>query len=208
MARPKPPQDVTVLPMASHEPGQRLVSLRDVMLRFARLQLRDEATAEDAVQEALASAWGGLGEFRNEAELKTWVFAILRNKIIDSLRARSRKPEQIAQVIDVDYRDDDFFDEQGNWREETRPSDWGDPEVAFCAKQFWAVLELCLTRLPENAARVFTMREILGLSTDEICAILGIKSKNCWVVLHRARMRLRLCLEERWFDGKVTDHAL
>lgn len=85
-----------------------------------------------------------------------------------------------------------------------RPPRWGDPEQTFSDKQFWKVFELCMSRMPENTARVFFMRELLGLEVDDICKELSITTSNCWVILHRARMSLRLCLQQRWFEREET----
>ena len=180
-----------------------LASLRRDMLNFARIQLRDNASAEDAVQEALAAALAGRKQFDNRARLKTWVFAILKNKIIDIIRERTRTPGT-AMAVDEIPEDayDDLFNKKGFWQEDARPSSWGDPESSFSSRQFWQIFEICLTRLPENTARVFVMREMLGFETEEICKELAISPTNCWVVLHRARMGLRLCLDERWFNSE------
>lgn len=180
-----------------------LAAFRDDMLRFATLQLRDCAAAEDAVQEALASALAASENYAGRARLKTWVFAILRNKIIDVLRERARHPT--LRIDDAGANDagaDESFDRRGFWRRDERPSDWGQPESDLEDEQFWRVFETCLTYLPENIARIFTMREMLGLETSEICAELSISESNCRVILHRARMRLRRCLEKEWFEGE------
>lgn len=186
-----------------------LAKLREEMLRFTRIQLRDADVAEDVVQDALAAALNSLPEFRQQAALKTWAFKILKNKVCDVIRTRVRSREF---AFDPDQpangNCDAMFDEDGHWQEDTRPANWGDPERAFANQQFWLVMELCLTRLPESTARVFLMREMLGLETDEICKELGISSSNCWVVLHRARMSLRLCLNERWFQGEGDTHEV
>ena len=180
-----------------------LASLRRDMFKFARLQLRDEASAEDAVQEALAAALSGKQKFNQRAQLKTWVFAILKNKIIDIIRERTRMPGASVVIEEIpEDAYDDLFNENGFWLEDARPSSWGNPENSFSNQQFWQVFEICLTRLPENTARVFMMREMLGFDTEEICKELAISPTNCWVVLHRARMGLRLCLEERWFNSE------
>ncbi len=182
--------------------GAELAVLRGDMVRFATLQLRDATAAEDAVQEALAAALSGRERYAGRAQLKTWVFAILRNKIIDVLRERIRHPTQsYDEGTGVDDELDAAFDRRGFWHKAERPVDWGQPEMELENGQFWRVFEACLTYLPENIARVFMMREMLGLNTSEICAELSISESNCWVILHRARMRLRSCLEENWFDG-------
>lgn len=178
----------------------QLDGFRQDMLRFAVLQLRDLAAAEDAVQETMVAAIESADRFGQRAQLKTWVFSILKNKIIDIIRRRSRERVTEAQVDEISAGAfDALFDERGHWERENRPADWGDPHKNLENKQFWAVFEACLHRLPDTTSRVFMMREFLGFETEEICKELAISATNCWVVLHRARMSLRRCLETTWF---------
>ncbi len=181
-----------------------LNALRPDLLRFARLQLRDAGAAEDAVQETLLAALTGSHRFESRSSYKTWLISILRNKIIDIIRSQGR--ELAASSLANDEEGDDqvaetLFDRRGHWQAEARPGRWADPEASFEQRQFWAVFEACLDHLPAKTARVFMMREFLGLETDEICKETGMSTSNCWVVLHRARMGLRTCLETRWFAG-------
>ena len=181
-----------------------LNALRPDLLRFARLQLRDAGAAEDAVQETLLAALSGGGNFESRSSYKTWLIAILRNKIVDIIRSQSR--EVLASSLAGDEDGDDalaetLFEPNGHWTVEARPGRWADPEASFEQQQFWRVFEACLDHLPAKTARVFMMREILGLETGEICKETGISTSNCWVVLHRARMSLRRCLETTWFAG-------
>jgi len=183
---------------------RELNALRPDLLRFARLQLRDAGAAEDAVQETMLAALQGSHRFENRSSYKTWLIAILRNKIIDIIRGQSR--EVAASSLADDEAGDDLlmeslFDQRGHWQPEAKPGRWADPEASFEQQQFWKVFEACLDHLPAKTARVFMMREILGLETDEICKETGISSSNCWVVLHRARSGLRICLETEWFAG-------
>lgn len=178
----------------THPLAEQYGSLYRDMLRFARLQLRDEAAAEDAVQEAFASAYEKHDSFAGKSSLRTWVFSILRNKIIDALRARRG-----IEIPAADMTTDAFFDDEEHWTEEAWPSEWGDPEQSLEAQQFWTVFEACLYRLQEAAARAFMLREMMGFETDEICATLKITTSNCGVLLHRARLALRACLEHKWF---------
>lgn len=183
---------------SAHEFAAELAPLRRDMLRFARLQLCDHAAAEDAVQDAFIAAVEKRESFGGRASLRTWVFAILRNKVIDTLRARNSG----IQFAERDAGTDAYFEEDGHWTEEAWPSEWGDPEGSLEAQQFWAVFEACLYRLQEAAARAFMLREIMGFETEEICATLKITTNNCGVLLHRARIALRACLEHQWFlDG-------
>lgn len=183
---------------ATEVDASEIAALRHDMLRFARLQLRDEQGAEDAVQEAIAAALASKTGYAGRAKLKTWVFAILRNKIIDVIREKSRHPTQ-SYDEENDAELETLFDERGHWRKAEQPTTWRRPEQNLEDTQFWRVFDACLNYLTETTARVFMMREMLELDTAEICRELAISESNCWVILHRARARLRLCLEENWF---------
>ena len=179
-----------------------LAAIRGDMLRFAQLQLRDAALAEDAVQEALLAALAGGRSFAGRAALKTWVFAILRNKIVDVIRLQSRTTNVSALGDDEAAMDETFealFKTNAHWRPESRPFGWGDPEETLREERFWEIFEICLNHLPEKTARVFMMREFLEFDTDEVCRELSLTISNCNVILHRARNGLRRCLETSWF---------
>jgi RNA polymerase sigma-70 factor (ECF subfamily) len=92
----------------------------------------------------------------------------------------------------------ELFNQRGFWKAETRPVAWPGPEESMASRQFWTVFEICLTRLPDQTARVFMLREFLGFEASEICDRVGLTTSNCHVILHRARMRLRQCLEAGW----------
>lgn len=182
-----------------------LAQLRKELLRFAMLQLRNRDLAEDVVQDALASAFAARERFEQRASVKTWVFSILKNKIVDVLRDRWNKNR--VDLIDATGDDSDFdvlFQTNDRWHRDEMPSAWGDPEKSFENQEFWLIFELCMTKLPDTTARVFSMREFLGLEVGEICKELAITTSNCWVILHRARMHLRLCLQQRWFERDNT----
>lgn len=157
--------------------------------------------AEDVVQEALASAVAARDRFEHRATMKTWVFSILKNKITDVLRDRWNRGR--ADLIPADGEDADFdalFKESERWRRSEMPTSWGDPEQSFENQQFWQIFDICMNNMPEATARVFSMREFLGLEVGEISKELEITTSNCWVILHRARMSLRICLQQRWFE--------
>lgn len=178
-----------------------LSGLRQQMVRFASLQLGDAQLAEDAVQEALIGAMANAAKFAGRAAFKTWVFAILKNKIADALRQRSRLVEvsQLAgeeedtQVLEM------LFARNGHWRRDQLPRGWDEPQHALENAQFWRVFEACLAHLPGRQGQVFMMREFVELETSEICGALGLSVSNVNVILHRARLRLRECLENHWF---------
>lgn len=172
---------------------------RPMLLKFAMLQLRNRAQAEDAVQETLVAAIQGAKNFGGKSSVRTWLVGILKHKIVDLIRRSSR--EQPLDLPDAETSLEDFdvlYKEDGHYA--NMPGEWGDPEKALSQRKFFETLERCLEGLPKNTARVFMMREVLGIETAEICKELAITATNCWVLLYRARMGLRVCLEERWFS--------
>ncbi|MBI4204190.1 MAG: sigma-70 family RNA polymerase sigma factor [Betaproteobacteria bacterium] len=178
-----------------------LEQFRGYLLRYALLQLRDQGAAEDVVQETLLAAIEGGGRFSGKSSVKTWLTGILKHKIIDHVRRQSREQPLMAESDDPERSEteavDALFAADGHWR--NFPANWGDPDRSFENKKFWEVFEMCAKLMPAKTARVFTMREVLELSTEEICKELGITATNCWVMLHRARLSLRECLELKWF---------
>lgn len=180
-----------------------LHTLRRSMHRFATQQLGDAQWAEDAVQEALLGAFRNQTAYAGKASLKTWVFAILKHKIADALRSRQRLGASPVQAPDADEEADlsELFDHRGMWAADEHPAGWGNPFRALEDKQFWNIFELCLDGLPPQQGRAFMMREYVGLDSGEVCAEMGITTTNLHVVLHRARLRLRECLEDRWFTA-------
>lgn len=178
-----------------------LTDLRRQMLKFATLQLSNTHLAEDAVQEALIGAMKNAKSFAGRAALKTWVFAILRNKIADTLRQKQRMVDASSLLREDEEKEDfsELFDQKGMWQSDERPATWGNPQDSLHQNQFWKVFEVCLEGLPGNQARVFMMKEFVELDANEICATVGITTTNLNVMLHRSRLRLRECLENSWF---------
>ena len=170
---------------------------RPHLLRFALLQLRDRSAAEDAVQDTLLAAIQGAAQFAGQSSVRTWLIGILKHKMIDILRKAARE-QPLDGPSDDDARDlDAFFAEDGHFLQ--APEQWADPERSLEERRFFEALERCLQSLPKKTASAFAMRELMGLETDEICKELGISTSNCWVMLYRARMGLRACLEQTWF---------
>ena len=187
--------------MDSPEFRKQVEAHRPYLLRYAQLQLRDSHLAEDTVQDALLAALGAESSFAGRSNLRTWLTGILKHKIIDQLRRAGREQPLAAagdertesEIIDA------LFAGDGHWR--TAPGDWGNPEAALENSRFWAALEQCTQRLPPRTAQVFIMREVMELPTEEICQELDITATNCWVMLHRARLTLRECLDQQWFGN-------
>ncbi|WP_427835287.1 sigma-70 family RNA polymerase sigma factor [Actinobacillus pleuropneumoniae] len=180
---------------------QRIEEIRLQMVKFATLQLKDPDLAEDVVQESLASAYKNAHSFRGQAALKTWIFAILKNKIIDLIKYRKRTVN-VSGLIEEESPNQ-FFDHTGYWSSDTyEPKEWEDVGQITYKKEFWAIFDICLNKLPAQQARVFMMREHLDMGSEQICLECDISTANLHVILHRARLRLQACLAKNWFEGE------
>jgi RNA polymerase sigma-70 factor (ECF subfamily) len=183
-------------------------SHRPYLVRYALAQLRDSQLAEEAVQEALLAALEAIGGFDGRSTLRTWLTSILRFKVIDLQRRAMKERTQ----VDLDEERisgeddawmDDYFDDTGHWR--IAPQAWSDPAASLEQRRFWEAFEQCLQGLPAAASRVFFRREVLGDDTEAICKDEAITANNCWVIMHRARLALRTCLEMNWFGRGAAD---
>ena len=178
----------------------------DYLFKFALVRLRDPAKAEDAVQETFLAALKGGSKFAGRSAEKSWLVGILKNKICDHFRKASRE----TSFTDMDFYSDeesDRFASQGlrkdAWIHERAPLEWMDPGASLDSEVFWKTFRDCSNKLPKNVATVFNLREVDGVESREICALLNISENNLWVMLHRARMALRRCLETNWFGKNV-----
>ncbi|WP_414463580.1 sigma-70 family RNA polymerase sigma factor [Hyphomicrobium sp. DY-1] len=186
----------------AEEYDAQVAAYRPVLLKLALVQLQDQATAEDAVQETLVAALSGRKSFRQEASIKTWLVSILKHKILDIIRSKKRYQLAPSKFDDSDYDTSAFdalFDETGCWRDTKDP--WTDPESVTERAAFFKVLEACLSRLPEKTSRAFMMREWLDIDADEIQRLLKITPGHLRILLYRARMQLRLCMDINWRRG-------
>ena len=176
-----------------------LAEHRPYLLKFALLQLGQKEVAEDLVQDTLLAAVKGVEGFSGRSSVRTWLTAILLNKISDHRRLAARQVSIEAQeeALGSDGIEAMF---QANGRYVSMPLEWRNPEDSLTDQRFYDALEACLARLSEVGKRVFLLREMMGMSVEEICKELGLTATNCSVLLHRGRMRLRACLENGWFE--------
>jgi RNA polymerase sigma-70 factor, ECF subfamily len=177
-----------------------LAELRPMLLKIARLQLRNDTWADDVVSETLLAALEGASRFDGQSQVKTWVVGILKHKIIDQFRKNAREVSVEAEQETSEAENfDDLFVGDGHFRDRPVPT-WGDPEASLNRTQFLEIVQACVDKLPAGLGRIFMLREWLEYDTDEICKELGITSTNAFVMLYRARMRLRECLQLNWFS--------
>jgi len=168
----------------------------DALYRFALMRVRDGTLAEDLVQDTLLAALRGQDRFAGESSERTWLIAILKNKIIDHYR-RHRHEAPLPEADDPDDLVDALFRKSdGHWQ--NVPAAWAEPDRDLENRRFWQVFQDCLGGLPRRQAEAFALTELDGLGTEELCKVLSISTSNAWVLLHRARLRLRECLEQQW----------
>lgn len=187
---------------------QNLAAQRPVLFRYALLQVRDSELADDMVQETLLSAFQSKAHYEGKAGLRTWLVGILKHKIADHWRRNAR--ERVVSVInwtdedDGEVEENDFFMDNGHWN--GGPQSWADPESALRQQEFWTIYEICQSNLPPKMAKVFMLRELVGLEAEEVCRETGLSDANYWVIMYRARLRLRECLAMRWFNTEKKEN--
>lgn len=175
----------------------------DYLFRFALVRLRDETRAEDAVQETLLAALQQLHSYSGRSTERTWLTGILKHKIVDQIRKSCKEvpfepsDTDLSEFDPLFEREDEFKD---HWSDTLSPRIWHrSPEEAIQQSEFFGVLNNCMGKLPDRVAHVFTLREMNELDTEEICGLLELSTSNFWVMMHRARMALRRCIEINWF---------
>lgn len=170
----------------------------DALFRFALARISNRGAAEDLVQETFLAALRSSDRFKGRSSEKTWMFAILKHKIVDYYRKNKTREAAFDTSADA-HSVDRLFNAKGAWH--ARPSHWSvDPGKAQETREFLDHLYRCLADLPQRNAEAFIYKEIDGLSTKQICKRLDISSSNCWVMLYRARMLLRKCLDSAGFN--------
>ncbi len=189
---------------AQLDPTDWLVEHGDYLYRYALVRVRDSSTAEDLLQETLLAAMSSYQGHEGRSSERTWLVGVMRHKVVDYFRRVARTPE--FQWSDEEGNDLDWFEKdgpwRGHWREDHAPVSWpADALQLLESQEFWEVFNRCLARLSPQMAIAFTLREIDGLSSEEICEVLDVSPNNLWVILHRSRAKLRHFLEAEWFGG-------
>ncbi len=172
----------------------------DSLYRFALQRVREAALAEDLVQDTLLAAFRARSSFSGQSSERTWLIAILKNKIVDHFRRHTHEAP-LPDSDDPDGLVDALFSQSdGHWLH--IPTGWRDPDQSLENARFWQAFTLCLEGLPERQARAFALCELEGVASAELCKVLDVSASNLWVLLHRARLRLQACLEREWFGAE------
>jgi RNA polymerase sigma-70 factor, TIGR02943 family len=190
------------------DPERWVEKYGDQLFGFAAGRVRDPAIAQDLVQETFLAAIKAKEGFAGRSSERAWLFGILRNKVVDYYRLQHREVS-FADLESPWPEEEGAFRASGirqdAWVKSLAPKDWDTPEESLVNSEFHEVLKRCLSRLPEKVGQAFLLREMDGISSDETCKVLGISPNNLWVMLHRARMGLRRCLEVHWFGNERKD---
>jgi RNA polymerase sigma-70 factor (ECF subfamily) len=194
---------VTVNTQQRLDPSKWLDSHGDYLYRYALVRVRDASVAEDLLQETLLAGVSGHQAHAGRSSERTWLVGIMKYKVIDHFRRVARNA-RFQLSAEREYEIDCFEESgpwRGHWREDRAPNNWMvDAGQCFESAEFWETLDRCLSQLPQQMSIAFTLREIDGQSSTEICEILDITPNNLWVLLHRSRTKLRQLLEANWFS--------
>jgi RNA polymerase sigma-70 factor (ECF subfamily) len=199
-ARPKAAPSPSTMKLS--DPERWVDEHGDYLFKYALSRLRDPAKAEDLVQETFLAALKGAKSFQGRSAEKSWLVGILKNKICDYYRKASRETSFTDLEFYSDEESDRFIPDgtfKDGWIHELGPQEWSNPGASLDNEAFWKTYRDCSNKLPKNVSTVFNLREVDGVESKEICAMLNITENNLWVMLHRARMALRRCLETNWF---------
>lgn len=180
----------------SSSPQEWVERYGDMLFQYTLARVNDRELAEDLVQDCFLSALKARGKFREESTEKTWLFAILKNKIIDHYRRRARKIETEGST----YPDEDldFFTEEGGWQRDRMPAAWDADRVDIENKELGMLLHHCKNGLKNLVREVYILKYLEDMAPAEICKVLNISSSNYWILLHRARLQMRECIEKKW----------
>ena len=186
-----------MIKLANFNPEQWVNKYADLLYAYTFARINDTGSAEDIVQDTFLSAWKNKESYKGDASEKNWLFAICKNKIIDHYRKISH---QIARPTDFDASDA-FFDDKGHWTAEAGPVNWGvEDHQRLEKKEFYSILELCKKKLQQLQQSVFVLKFMEGQDSEEICKVLNITASNYWVLMHRAKLQLRSCLNKNWIN--------
>lgn len=178
------------------EPEKWVDEYGDLLFNFAYSRVNDRELAFDLVQDTFTAAFAGRSKFEKRAAESTWLISILKNKIIDHYRSKSAKK---TTSIDEDFGTDAFNDKE-HWQQESLPQFWAKSlDETQENDEFNSILERCLKRLNEMQKAVFSMKYLDDVESETICKELNISASNYWVLVHRAKLQLRTCLEKNWF---------
>ncbi len=192
LTEPDPQQPATHLP----DPRTWVDEFGSVLFNYAMLRVDDRQIAEELVQETFLAALKSRKNFRGTSAPSTWMIAILKYKVLDHFRQQEAKPIG-NQPLENDPFVDGLFTYTLHYR--VKPAaEPRDPANEAEKADFWRIFRRCLDGLPDNYRRAFIRVTVDGVNSGDACRELKVSATNLSVLLHRARSRLRPCLEKNW----------
>jgi len=185
-------------------PAEWLKNYGDYLYSFALIKVSNKETAEDLVQDTFIAAFKAKDTFREDSSEKTWLTAILKNKIIDHYRKKDVLKDAVDYITNTEAEfDSHFFDgNNGHWLDNSVPGNWNESaDKKVNQLEFNMVLQYCMQKMPPKLVPVFTAKFLDGDASEDICKVFNITSSNYWVIIHRAKVLMRSCLEKKWFLG-------
>lgn len=180
------------------KPDHWVVNHGDYLYSYTISRMYSTQIAEDIIQDTFLSAFEARNKFRGNSTERTWLISILKRKIADYYRKHSKNPELSVSTFTTPFITQGAS--EGAWDKNRAPGEWDMNKIDGSDKEgFLKVFQHCLSLLPLRMAASFSLKNIEELSTEEICKDLSISPSNLWVLLHRARLQLRECIENKWF---------
>jgi RNA polymerase sigma-70 factor (TIGR02943 family) len=191
--------------MSPLNPSSWLKSHGDYLFSYCMMRVNHRETAEDLVQETLISAFRSKETFRGDSSEATWLVAILKNKIIDHYRKKDvlKEANEYLEATESDFSKNFFDTDNGHWIRDKAPQSWdlaADSEIRQA--EFEKILQECVHKMPSKLVPVFIARFMDDEDSETICKVHKISSSNYWVIIHRAKVLIRACLEKNWFLTK------
>ena len=175
----------------------------DSLYQTALYKTHQTEIAEDLVQETFLAALQNIEKYEGKASPKTWLSSILKNKIADFFREHYRNKQYISNenITDESLSFDHYFDENGRWKPHKSPTVWNDSDKALDQMAFQQVMHTCIAKLPTKWQGILKDKYLEDAASDSICEENAISKSNFWQIMHRAKLRLRCCLEQLWFKS-------
>ncbi len=171
----------------------------DYLYNYAYFRVHNKDVSQDIVQETFISALKAKESFRGESSELTWLLAILKRKVIDHFRKISSGKEKTISDYTLPFQDEGMY--EGHWLMDRLPKDWStEADSSLNQEEFREILEYCLSLLPPKWKSVFVLKFMEELSSEEVCKETGCSASNFWVIMHRARLKLRECVENKWLQ--------
>ena len=185
------------------EPHRWVERYGDYLYNYAIVRVNDQEKAEDIVQETFLAGLKAKDNFQGKSSERTWLISILKRKVIDTYRKQYASKETSMGAYEQDISDGDFYRDEdpfkGHWLEGKGPHSHSlMPDGELEQEELMKIIQWCISHLPPNLASAFVMKMIDEAESDEVCKELGITPSNLWVMLHRARLKMRQCIENKW----------